>query len=360
MNSVEFGEQYTQHDPYFQQTEKVDGHEQNLITPSLDRVTTALTLGMLGVQNYDLNIPPARRSRIIEKNIDHTFWYHPQIRAYFAGQYVPEYEKNGLGNPTQFLLNAAFVDTWLEIDRQLIKNDQISEPLVRKIPGMASSWLRAMGAALLYQRYKLISQNYNRNEDAYLEDTNSTAKAHIEGALNEIEAGIVLLDMADSNKTIIVPAPALFERGKGTNIDYLVFQPETSSTAGVQVKANVENTRNIRSRFIDKSTVVIDGFTDFENYKNVFYRDDRGKPCNRKISFAGSILRDVLRYHNGLTNMIIPEGLKESAFKYYLNSIINKPGKPNRNNLKTNHARRVNHIEAKINEALAAESVVTR
>lgn len=108
------------------------------------------------------------------------------------------------------------------------------------------------------------------------------------GTMQEIDAGIVLLEVMRRHKNLtVIPAPQQFRRGKekGLNVTFLVLDTATDQAVGVRMRPRVFASH---AQEADKDRVVlIDGMTDFGNIKSV--RIQKGSSKERSVPWPGTI-----------------------------------------------------------------------
>ncbi len=150
-------------------------------------------------------------------------------------------------------LNTSMLSQWVTF----MAGDEMPEPERRNFINHSQFELaqRGLWAARSRQRHA--------ERTDYFAPGFSAARGTFEGMLNEIDAAIVLLELAKHNPGMsVLPAPAQFEKHAGSaNVDFLVTQNDRM--VGVQMKSSV---RDSDIDHYDKDRVVIiDGDTDMLN-----------------------------------------------------------------------------------------------
>lgn len=93
------------------------------------------------------------------------------------------------------------------------------------------------------------------------------------GAMQEIDAAIVLLDVMRRNPDItVVPAPLQFERGKRSNrnVDFLALHATQKTAVGIQVRSRLNSKDYVNAD--TERVVFLDGDTDLGNVRAVRVR----------------------------------------------------------------------------------------
>lgn len=110
----------------------------------------------------------------------------------------------------------------------------------------------------------------------------------LNGAIQEIDASIVLLDIVRRNRDwTIVPAPMQFERSSdgSKNVDFVVYDFVDKRALGVQVKSHLLSEHYEKAD--PERVIFVDGDSDLGNIKVV--RDRKGSSHTRVVSWAGII-----------------------------------------------------------------------
>lgn len=138
------------------------------------------------------------------------------------------------------------------------------------------------------------------DDPAYFSSEGTTAakRSYVEGVLNEIDAGIVLLNVIrDRPDVAVIPAPAQFEHGKtrAYNSDFLVIDRRGYAT-GVQVKSHVSD--DDTKTYDHNRVVLVSGQTDMGNV--LAKRTRPNSSLRQQVSWAGMLSAHVVARQTSL------------------------------------------------------------
>lgn len=172
-------------------------------------------------------------------------------------------------------------------------------------------------------------------------------KAYVDvrnGILQEYDAGVVLLDVAQKHPNMtVVPAPLQFERGISPryNVDFVVADFDKKRAVGVQVKSNVRS--DTVERYDPERVVLVDGNTDFNNVLSM--RTKQKSSQQRVVNWPGLLtmrrVQDLPVPGKGMSNM-------ERTHNHRLRAMA----KQILGNINVNYPKAVSIIEERIMDAL--------
>lgn len=203
----------------------------------------------------------------------------PLSQALFEGPWPEEERLKAYSRLNFHRLNACMVPQWLlESHRDSKEYKEVLGYCGRISQDKLA--LEAMTAYISRER----QANY-KSQFMYFDAKNSATRSALEGALNEFDAAIVLLEIGRKNDLTILPAPPQFERSKskGLNVDFVVIGPE-QSVIGVQAKTNV--TKNVVERY-DDQILLIDARIDMAN--ELARQTEARRTALRVVGWAGLI-----------------------------------------------------------------------
>jgi hypothetical protein len=108
------------------------------------------------------------------------------------------------------------------------------------------------------------------------------------GALQEFDTGVVLLDVVQKHPNLLLlPSPLQFECGPDSrrNVDFLVVDMAGKRAVGAQVKSNVRD--ETVARYDPDRVVLIDGNIDFDNVLSM--RTQKGSSRERVVGWPGML-----------------------------------------------------------------------
>lgn len=158
-------------------------------------------------------------------------------------------------------LNRHMLDLW----KPLRQGGWQSDAERRSSIDIAQNGLALAGFGHYRAREELL-RAYGGTED-FFEPQNQRAYGSFTGAIQEYDAGIILIEFMRRNPNVtVVPAPMQFERTNSrTNVDLLIIDFIGKRAVGAQVKTQV---RHQHVEKYDKDRVVlIDGAVDLENVR---------------------------------------------------------------------------------------------
>jgi len=132
---------------------------------------------------------------------------------------------------------------------------------------------------LLYYQYR---ENYlrRRGDEAFQSEASQFVFSRMEGAMQECDATIVLVNWVKSHPNLtVVPAPAQFEHSSGrANADLVVVDTVEKRAVGVQVKTKASE--HVRRRYDPERIVVVDS-EDLGNVRVLASKNKRGGEAPR-------------------------------------------------------------------------------
>lgn len=223
-----------------------------------------------------------------------------QLVDYFEGHYHAAH-KGGIGNPTAFFLYSAFTAAWLETFNQLRGSKDVDKPLPDYAYQNTQDILFGQAIAFDSVREELIDEKYNGNRGAYLKDSDSTERAHFEGLMTEYEAAYMLAEIALRQEVIVLPAPGFLERRQArnghwnTNIDFILFDPKSKESVGIQVKSRVDD-GNIDAINARQGLVYL--FNGREHLDNSAKATNQDDPRSPEVTgtYGGAIIKNRIQY----------------------------------------------------------------
>lgn len=177
---------------------------------------------------------------------------------------APQEDHLRVVNETNFhYLNKNMFGMW----RPLMMGGWESEKQRRHYIGEAREKLAIEGMVMYTLRKNFAAK---RGSATLYNETNRPFLEAINGATQEFDAALVLLDVVQRHAGItVVPAPLQFERSSDgrRNVDFLVVDFIGRRAVGAQVKTNV--TDRTKERYDAERVVLIDGSVDFDNVLSV-------------------------------------------------------------------------------------------
>lgn len=161
------------------------------------------------------------------------------------------------------------------------------EPAAIRLAAQDSKFLLAViGSHYAHQRDKEIQEHDAPN---WFSKERFTDRSSLEGFLNEVDAGIVLNDLAarSDHEWLCLPAPYQFESeafaqngALSANADFIIVDPTKSRVVGVQIKSSVR--ASTVSEYDPERIVLIDGRMDLGNEASM--RTERHSSDTRVVS----------------------------------------------------------------------------
>lgn len=201
--------------------------------------------------------------------------------TYNALQSQPDDASDGINEINYHLLNIAMLPSWIH----LAKGSACTE---RNSVETTQNRLATIGVNNVMSRLALKESNELFVRDKGRRILTQKSKSEF-GATNEIDTAITLLEIANSNPSIIiVPSPDRFEHGRSPdkNIDFIVYDTAEHQARGVQAKTTA-NAHNFETYDRDYVTLV-DGENDLDNRIAVNHSVGNN-PKNGVMSWPGLI-----------------------------------------------------------------------
>jgi len=194
----------------------------------------------------------------------------------------PEFGLRALNEVNFHFLNAAMEDMWEPIRFGKWRSER-DACISRAQKNLATR------AVFYYAAREILVRD--GGEDVLFTDEAEELRATIGGVIQELDAGVVLLEVLRLNKKehpnlTIVPAPLNFERSRReVNVDFVAVDAMARRAVGIQVKSSA---RGVRQGQTDPERVVfVDGSTDFDNVRAL--RTNSRKSDRKVVSWSGLI-----------------------------------------------------------------------
>lgn len=179
-------------------------------------------------------------------------------------------------------LSANMYNSWLNVSGQALYKNESTRVMSISID-QALLALNAMSTFRARHTYSSEAKHFT-----YFDEESEDMRASIEGALQEEDTAIVLLNIAKKwPGLVVVPAPPQYEHGRdgSINVDLVVIDHSQAEAIGVQVKSNVR--LNDRKTYDSKRVMLVDANIDLGNslYKRTSARSSEA----HRVSWAGLI-----------------------------------------------------------------------
>ncbi|MES2876468.1 MAG: hypothetical protein V4678_03270 [Patescibacteria group bacterium] len=184
------------------------------------------------------------------------------------------------------VMSQSIAPLWVELIGGLEIGPADREKIIRLgILGLACT---SLDYALWRQDLASIQQDHS-----FFSEEQRTYRETANGVMTEIDAAIVLLEMARTNRDLsVVPAPRRFEHADhATNADFIMYDRSTDEATGIQVKTKV--TDEHRQSYDPERIVLICGGEDLGG--RIWTRTKQGSSNNEYVAWPGMIAADVLK-----------------------------------------------------------------
>lgn len=178
-------------------------------------------------------------------------------------------------------LNVAMQSLWYPVLNGGWNNDRAGRDLhIRNTQDLLA--LNGLRYYLAREEAATMQANY-----AYFAEQHKEFSRRVEGALNELDAAIILTEVIRKRPDLtVVPGPVQFEHGLRSrhNVDFLITS-EQGTAVGIQVKSKVFEEH--REHYDTERIVLLDAGADFGNVRA--RRIKPGSSRTRQVSWAGMI-----------------------------------------------------------------------